>query len=242
MTTFDIAQQVLSIAGLASEGLCALSFVVSGKVRSLPLVFCYLTYLFVSDSVLILIARTSDIWPVLVITTYIGYLVEAAAVWELACRLLRNSGSGATSLKWRLTALCCVLSALAAYLMTDMQSYSDFGSAEQNFLRVDLAVSILRVLAFIAILVFLRLESSGPNAVTSRVISVFAAYAICAMLEHVLNELAPRLKLPAGTFSVSECVCGYMWVFLLCILIWQVLRPVAASLDSTESCESHNYG
>jgi hypothetical protein len=234
MSTFRIAEQLLPAVGLAVEGICVLSFVVSRTFRRLPFVFSFLVYLFVTDAILIRLAHISDNWLALVVTTYIGYLVEAAAVWELAYQLLRNSGSGATSIKWRIAALCCVLSALGAYLLTNLQSYSNFGFDEQRYLHVDLTVSILRVLIFIAILMFLRLESSGPNAVTTRVVLAFAAYAVCIMLWHVLNELAPALNLPPITFEFSECVCSYVWVLLLFILTWQILRPITASVKLSE--------
>ena len=224
MTALDTTTRALSLVGLIAEGLCAMSFVICRKVRALPLVFSYLSYLFLSDAFLILVAQKSESWPALVISTYIGYFVEVAAIWELTCRLLGDRDGRAVSERLHLTALWCIFLVLGTILMTNMQSYSEFGFAERRFLQIDLSVSIFRALAFIAILVFLRLEISGRRELESRLTLVFTAYAICDLLKHILNELGPWLQHPVGTFEVSYCVCGFIWVTLLFALSWQMLR------------------
>jgi hypothetical protein len=237
MTALDTAKQVLLVGGLASEGLCALAFLVTGKVRNLPLVFSFIAYLFLSDASLILIAQHSDVWAALVITTYVGYLFEAAAVWELAWKLGGTVGKEEPSLKWRYAGIFAIFCALATALITDIHSYNDFGSTAQTFLNVDQAVSIFRVLVLLAILLFMRLEISGPKALPSRTILAFTTYAVCGSVKHALNELAPRMQFPSGTFAVSECVCGFVWVLLLLVLTWQLFRPVPESSDSAKSSE-----
>ena len=248
MTTLEFANQGLLIGGLVAEGLCTFCFLSRRKVRSLPLVFSYLAYLFVSDSALALIAHKTDVWPALVATTYLGYFVEAAAIWELSCRLLQNTGGGPTRMKRKLTALFCIFSALGACLLTNMKSYSDFGSVEQRFLHTDITVSIFRVLAFLGILAFLRLDIHGASALASRVTLIFAAYAIVCMLKHVLNELVPTLGLSTSIFQISECVCGFVWVFLLFVLIGQIVQRVPSdpttmvfSKDQSHAAGSSKY-
>lgn len=225
MTTLDFATRGLALSGLAVEGLCVLSFVTAGKIRTLPLVFSFLAYLFFSDAGLILVAQTSASWPALLITTYISYFFEIAAIWELACRTVLDLRWETVRTKLRFAALWFALFVLAAFLLTNLRSYGDFNVAERNFLTVDLSASIFRALVFGAILGFTRRDVWFRNVLVARVTLLFAAYAICDLIMHVFNELDPWLRFPAAAFETSQCVCGYVWVFLLLVLVWQLLLP-----------------
>jgi hypothetical protein len=229
MTAIAIAQQAVSDTGVVCEGLCALSLLVTGNARRLPFVFIYLGYQCLSDASLLMMSEKTDIWPALAATTYIGYLVEALAIWELAYRLFHDSTPRLTPLKRRIFGLGVIVSALAAALLTYLHGYSDFASAQQRLLLVDEGVSIFRVLIFLMILPFLRSRSSGRNVVVARVIFAFAVYAFCGLLNQIVDESAPSLALPAGTFEWANCICGSIWVVLLIVLSWQVLHCVAAS-------------
>jgi hypothetical protein len=226
MMTVEIATHTLAITGLTAEGLCVASFLIRGKVQSLPLVFSYLAYLFTSDALLILLVPKSDSWPALVITTRIGYFLEFAAVLELAYNLLEDTHAVQGLRGIRITAIWSVVLMSAAILIINLQSYGDFGASEQSFLQFDLFVSILRALAIIAIMMFLGLRASGPKAFPSLVTLVFAAYAICDLVKHIVNELDPWLQLPPNTFEFNECACGFIWVFLMAMLSWKMLWPL----------------
>jgi hypothetical protein len=230
MTAIEFAQRAVSDFGVVWEGVCALSFVVSGNARRLPLVVSYLAYQCLTDALLLVIGQTNDFWPALVVTTYAGYILEALAVSEVVYLLFANSVAGKTSLRWWIGS-CIIFSGLAAILMTHVQSYRDFGTAEQKLLLIDQGVSIFRVLIFLAVLPFLRSRTAGHNAVVARVILVFSTYAFCALFNQVLNEVAPKLALPAGTFEWGNCACGFIWVVLLVVLSWQVLHCIAASRE-----------
>jgi hypothetical protein len=229
MTSLEVTTQVLTFIGTAAEGICVSSFLISGKVRRLPVVFCYISYLFVSDVALILLGLRTDIWPALVITTQFGYLVEGAAIWELASNLIRASPGGATPLKWWIAGVCTITSAIGAISFTYLRSYSDFGSPEQRFFHTDQTVCIFRVLILLAILVFLRLDHAGHSALPSHTTILFAAYAVCALLKQVVDELAPRLKLPKGTFQSGEIVCGCVWGLQMITLSWELFRHASTT-------------
>lgn len=240
MKTLDFAAEALSILGVGVEGLCGLFFVLSGKVRKLPLVSSFVAYLFVSDAFLVLFVRRSDIWPMLEATSYIGYIFEAMALWELARLLLGSFGIGATVRKWQIISLFCIVGSFAAYLMTNMQSYIEYGSAEQRFLHIDLAVSIFRVLALIVIVFLLQFDDSEDHLLITRVTLVFAAYAVCVMLKDILDELVPRLGLPGETYEINDCVCGYVWVLLLFFLIWHIIHTLPPRSASSRSSIAAN--
>jgi|HubBroStandDraft_5_1064220.scaffolds.fasta_scaffold05610_2 hypothetical protein len=228
MTAIEVAQQIVANSGAAMEALCALSFFVTGNARRLPFVVSFLVYQCLTDALLLFMEPKFNIWPALVATTYLGYLIEALAISELVYRLFHNAGARVTLLhKWAI-GFCLLFFAMASFLMTYLRSYSDFGSAQQRFLHIDQGVSIYRVLIFLAILPFLRSRSSGSNTVVARVIFAFAVYAFCGLLSQVLGEAAPALRLPAGTFEWTNCACGFIWVLLLIVLSWQVLHCITA--------------
>jgi uncharacterized membrane protein YidH (DUF202 family) len=230
MTAIGVAQQIVSSSGVAAEGLCALSFFVTGNARRLPFVVSFLAYQCMTDALLLVMEPRFNIWPALVATTYLGYLMEALAISELVYRLFSNSGTKVTPLQKWVIGFCVVFFAIASSGMTYLRSYSDFGSAQQRFLHIDQGVSIYRVLVFLVILLFLRSRASGNNTLVARVILAFATYAFCGLLSQVLGEAAPMLALPAGTFEWTNCACGFVWVLLLIALSWQVLHcPVARS-------------
>lgn len=222
MTPLEVATQTLTFIGTAAEGVCALSFLVSGRVRRLPAVFCYIAYLFASDLALILIGLKVDIWSALVITTQLGYVLEGVAIWELASNLIHASRGGSSPLKWWLAGLCTTASAVGAMSLTYLSSYDDFGSSERHFFQVDQTVCIFRVLIFLAILAFLRLSHTGSRALPSRIVVLFAIYAVCALLKQIVDELAPKLRLPAGTFQGGEVVCGAVWALQMVALAWHI--------------------
>lgn len=228
MTAIEVAQQIVSNSGAAAEGLCALSFFVTGNARRLPFVVSLLAYQCLTDALLLIMEPRFNIWPALVATTYLGYLMEALAISELVYRLFRNSGTRVALLQKWAVGCCVVFFAMASFAMTYFRSYSDFGSAQQRFLHIDQGVSIYRVLIFLMILPFLRSRASASNTLVVRVIFAFAAYAFCGLLNQVLGEAAPALALPAGTFEWTNCACGFIWVLLLIVLSWQVLHCIAA--------------
>jgi hypothetical protein len=119
--------------------------------------------------------------------------------------------------------------------MTNMQSYIEYGSAEQRFLHVDLTVSIFRVLVLIPIVFLLHFDDSEDHVLVNRVTLVFAAYAVCVMLKDILDELVPRLGLPVETYQTNDCVCGYVWVFLLLSLIWHMIHTLPPRSVSSKS-------
>lgn len=239
MTLIEVAQQVVANSGVAAEGLCALAFIATGNARRLPLVVSYLAYQCLTDAwLLFIMGQKINIWPALVATTYIGYLMEAMAITELVYRLFRNSGTVLAPIqKWAI-GFCVIFFAAASFLMTYFRSYSDFGSAQQRFLHIDQGVSIFRVLIFLAILPLLRSRASGSNAIVARVIFAFAVYAFCGLLNQVADEAAPALGLPAGTFAWTNCACGFIWVLLLVMLSWQVLHCVQAPSQLRQSIKA----
>jgi hypothetical protein len=224
MTGLEFTTQLLAITGVGTEGVCALLFVSAGKVRKLPLVFAFLAYLTVSDASLIVIARREDVWPALMLTTYIGYFIEAAAVWEVAWKLIDTSGKYFGRYRLRALTFCCGMLLIGSYLMTNMMSYKGFGAAEQTFLHIDMWISIYRVLVFIAMFAFLRIDSSRQNGLTTRIAIMFAAYASFALLRHGFDELAPKLKIPVESFVIADCTCGFIWILLLFGICWYLFR------------------
>lgn len=227
MTAIEVAQQIVSGSGVLAEALCTLAFLVTGNARRLPFVVSFFMYQCLTDALLLIMEPRFDIWPTLVTTTYLGYLMEALAISELVYRLIQNAGEQITLLHKWIIGFYALFLAIASILMIYLRSYSDFASAQQRFLHIDQGVSIYRVLIFLMILPFLRARSSGSNTVVARVILVFAAYAFCGLLSQVLGEAAPVLRLPAGTFEWTNCACGFIWVLLLIVLSWQVLHCMA---------------
>jgi len=227
MTALSFATRALVYAGLAAEGICVLSFVITGKAKHLPLVFSFLAYLFISDATLLFLVPQSQSWPALVITTYIGYFLEIAAIWELASIAALNSRWGATAKRLRVGSLWLAFLVPGTLLLAHTNGYENFGLEEGHFLRVDVYASIFRVLAFITILCFRRRGDRAHYALAIRATLVFAAYAICSLMMHVFNQLDRWLSFPVDAFEISECVCGYVWIVLLSVLTWQIFRQPA---------------
>jgi len=237
MKLLSFAISAISALGLLMEAACVWLFVSKRQVGKLPIVFLFLTYSLCSDLTLVAIDREMDVWSALVITTYIGYVFEAAAVWELACMFLKCSHSAVATHKMRLTALGCALCLPVTYLMTSMPSYGTFGSAERMFLRVDLTASICRVLILSVVLAMGGIHACGKNRLVTQVTIAFAAYAVCALLKHAFCELAPMWNLPTTAFSIADCTCSLVWVMLLANLGWY-LRQLQIHHDvSAQPCE-----
>jgi hypothetical protein len=237
MKLLSFAINTLSAFGVFMEAACVWLFIAKRQVRKLPFVFMFLTYSLCSDVALVAIQQAMDMWPVLVITTYIGYLFEAAAVWELALTLLDRWHSAAAAHKMRITALGCAFCLFSTYVMTSIRSYGAFGSSEQMYLRVDLTISICRVLALSFVLAMAGKQASGKNRLVVQVAIAFAVYAVCALLKHAFWELAPRWNLPATTFSIADCACSLIWVMLLVNIGWCLCRMQSRGGVSARSCE-----
>ena len=227
MTALELIVRGLAYAGLVAEGLCVVSFLVTGMARHLPAVFGFLAYLFLSDAFLVAVVPASESWRALVITTYISYLFEAAAITELAVRVALTARLKTASKRVRVTALWCTFLMLATFLMANPRSYGDFGVEEGHFLRVDLTAAIFRALAFVALLVSRRRDKWVHYTLAVRITLLFAVYAIGDLLMHIFNELGPWLRLPGSAFEISECVCGYAWIILLVVITWQVMTHTA---------------
>jgi len=223
----DFATRALVYAGLVAEGICVASLVFTGKAKQLPLVFSFLAYLFISDAALLFVVPKSQSWPALVITTYIGYFLEVAAIWELASIAALTSRWEATSKRLRVGSLWLAFLVLGTLLLANTNGYRNFGVEEGTFLRVDVSASIFRVLAFITILWFRRRGNRASYVLAIQATLVFAAYAICSLMMHVFNQLDRWYVFPHDAFQISECSCGYVWIILLSVLTWQILRQSA---------------
>jgi len=236
MNVLGLAINTISALGLFAEASCVWLFISKRQVCTLPFVFMFLTYSLCSDLTLVAIGREMDVWPALVITTYIGYLFEAAAVWELAFILLNRSHSAAATHKMRLTVLACALCLPLTYVMTSMHSYGAFGSTERLFLRIDLTASICRVLTLSVVIAMAGIQASEKNRLATQVTIAFAVYAVCALLKHAFCELSPMWNLPATAFSIADCTCSVVWVTLLANLGWH-LRQLQTHHDvSVQPC------
>lgn len=229
MSILGAAAEVVAIGGTVIEGICLASFWLGRSVRVLPLVSLFIASQFVSDAVLVWVSHSKDIWPLLVGSTYAGYLFEAAALWELAVKLQGNS-LGRSPAKLRTVGfLVMSAAALAVYFLQNDNSYNDFGRAEQTFLHIDLSISIFRVLALVTILGLARSKYARRNSLPLKITIGFALYAVCCLLKHAFNEIAPHWKVASVYFTASELACGCIWI---AVLSWISVGAVQLTFNS----------